>query len=95
MADKCHSTHLAKPNNAPHRCRTRSWATITARILSSPPAGDTGQRWTIFNDTGEMLGNPSLPERFVISEVGDDYVLGVWEDELEIEHVRMYELIKP
>ena len=57
--------------------------------------GDSVQRWTVFNDAGEMLGTLSLPERFAISEVGDDYVLGVWEDELEIEHVRMYELIKP
>jgi len=57
--------------------------------------GDPVQRWTVFNDAGEMLGTLSLPERFAISEVGDDYVLGVWEDELEIEHVRMYELLKP
>jgi len=56
---------------------------------------DAVPRWRVFNAAGEMLGTMSLPERFELADVGDDYVLGTWEDELEIEHVRMYELIKP
>ncbi len=28
-------------------------------------------------------------------QVGSDFVLGVWRDELDVEHVRLYELAKP
>jgi hypothetical protein len=57
--------------------------------------GDTVPRWTVFTSEGEALGTMSLPDGFDIQDVGDDYVLGTWEDELEVEHVQMYELVKP
>jgi hypothetical protein len=57
--------------------------------------GDTKRRWTVFDPEGVMLGTLTVPDRFVVHDVGDDYVLGEWTDELEIEHVQMYELIKP
>ena len=56
--------------------------------------GDTVPRWTVFSAEGELLGTMSMPEHFVIRDIGDDYLLGTWTDDLEIEHVRMYELIK-
>jgi hypothetical protein len=56
---------------------------------------DSVPRWTVFSDEGEMLGTMSMPDSFELEDVGDDYVLGTWQDELEIEHVQMYELIKP
>lgn len=57
--------------------------------------GDTLPRWTVFNRDGELLGTLSLPDGFVIYDVGDDYVLGKWSDEMDIEHVQLYGLIKP
>jgi hypothetical protein len=27
--------------------------------------------------------------------IGPDFVLGVWRDDLDVEHARLYELIKP
>ena len=56
---------------------------------------DTVPRWTVFTGEGEMLGTISLPDGFGIQDVGDDYVLGTWEDEMEVEHVIMYGLAKP
>lgn len=56
---------------------------------------DTVRRWTVFNTGGVMLGTLPTPDRFVIHDVGRDFVLGKWTDELDIEHVQMYELIKP
>jgi hypothetical protein len=35
------------------------------------------------------------PARFRITDFGDDYVLGVWRGELDVERVRMCALIKP
>ncbi len=56
---------------------------------------ETLRRWTVFDARGVMLGSLAVPDRFEILDVGDDYVLGRWTDDLEIEHVQMYELIKP
>lgn len=55
---------------------------------------DTMPRWTVFSSEGEMLGTISLPDGFDLQDAGNDYVLGTWEDELEIEHVLMYGLVK-
>jgi len=57
--------------------------------------GDTIPRWTVFSAEGTLIGTITLPDGFEVQDAGDDYVLGTWEDELEIEHVRMYELVKP
>jgi len=35
------------------------------------------------------------PARFTPRYVDDDMVLGVWRDEVDVEYVRGYELIKP
>lgn len=52
-------------------------------------------RWTVFGRDGEMLGVVETPARFTIYQIGPDFVLGRWTDELDIEHVRSYSLIKP
>jgi hypothetical protein len=57
--------------------------------------GDRVPRWTVFSAEGEFLGTLAVPERFAVHDIGDDYVLGRWADDMDIEHVRMYELVKP
>ena len=58
----------------------------------------------VFAPDGTWLGSVSVPaglERGFIPdrapglEIGDDYVLGVWRDAQDIEHVRLYSLDKP
>jgi hypothetical protein len=56
--------------------------------------GDEQPRWTVFDSSGRMLSVIETPDRFTIHQVGRDFVLGSWTDELDIEHVRLYELIK-
>jgi hypothetical protein len=57
--------------------------------------GDDQPRWTVFDPTGRMLGRVETPRRFTVYQIGRDYVLGRWRDEIDVEHVRLYELIKP
>ena len=59
------------------------------------PADRHPPRWTIFDPTGQMLGTIETPDRFTIFEIGEDYVLGRWIDNFDIEYVRLYGLIKP
>jgi len=48
----------------------------------------------VFDPGGRWLGEMTLPEGFRVFEIGKDYALGVYRDELGIEHVRMYGLVK-
>ncbi len=56
----------------------------------NPSAG-----WDVFDSTGVWLGTVTMPPRFAVRTIGDDYLLGVWKDENDVEYVRMYRLTKP
>ena len=56
---------------------------------------DDPGKWTVFDPQGRMLGTVATPARFRVLEIGDDYVLGAWKDELDVDHVRLYPLEKP
>lgn len=50
--------------------------------------------WEIFNPDGRWLGNVRTPSRFRIHEIGSDYLLGTWRNDLDVEYLRMYGLDK-
>lgn len=52
-------------------------------------------RWSVFNAEGVWLGVVTTPEGFRPLDIGSDYVLGLWRDADDVEHVRLYTLIKP
>ncbi len=55
--------------------------------------GGTGtNEWSVFDRDGRWLGTVVTPTGFRVHEVGADYVLGVWTDELDVQYVRVYEL---
>lgn len=56
--------------------------------------GDDQPRWTVFDPDGRALGEVRTPERFGIFQVGADFVLGRWTDDLDVQHVLMFQLIK-
>ncbi len=51
--------------------------------------------WTVFDASGAWLGTVEMPDRFRALEIGSSWVLGTWRDDLDVEHVRLYELHKP
>ena len=51
--------------------------------------------WVVFRDDGRYLGEVETPIGAEVTHIGDDFVLVIWENDLGIEQVRMYELIKP
>ena len=61
--------------------------------VAEPYSGPT--TWDVFSAEGEWLTPVALPAGFHPLEVGASYVLGVHHDELGVERVRVYELIKP
>ncbi len=64
-------------------------------VLEIDPFGDSPPRWSIFNPEGFLFGTLVFPRSFRPTDIGDDYVLGVWRDELDVEYVQLYTLIKP
>jgi hypothetical protein len=51
-------------------------------------------RWEVFAATGEWLGSLTTPPRFLVHEVGPDYVLGVRLDEFDVEHPQVLRVIR-
>jgi hypothetical protein len=51
-------------------------------------------RWIVFDADGRWLGSVETPAGFTLNEVGTDYVLGIWSDSLDVQHVRMYRIEK-
>jgi hypothetical protein len=58
------------------------------------PSPTRPRRWTIFSRDGVWLGEVEMPARFVVMDIGEDYVAGVMRDELDIEFVHVYALRK-
>lgn len=59
-----------------------------------PVPGDTVAHWSVFDPEGTWLGKVALPSDLEVYEIGPDYLLGRTLDELEVERIRVYELIK-
>ncbi len=57
--------------------------------------GEPERTWSVFDRDGAWLGDVAFPDRFRPLEIGDDYVLGRFGDELDVEHIQLWELIKP
>ena len=49
-------------------------------------------RWLVFGPTGEGLGSVDMPADLEVLQIGRDFVLGVWRDELEVKYVRRHAL---
>lgn len=50
--------------------------------------------YQVFDSTGQWLGPITLPPRFTASQIGEGFVLGTWTDEDDVNHVRLYRLIR-
>ena len=50
--------------------------------------------WAVFDVGGRFLGNVDTPAGGEVTHIGSDFVLGVWEGEMDVQQVRMYRLIK-
>lgn len=55
---------------------------------------EADRSWRVFSPEGGLLGTVTLPGRLEPLQIGEDFLLGRWTDELEIESVRIYPLIK-
>jgi hypothetical protein len=64
-------------------------------VADHPGAKTIPTRWAVFTPEGRLLGMVTTPEGLQVREIGSDHVLGQKADDSEIEHVVLYQLIKP
>lgn len=58
-------------------------------------AGDGDQdRWLAFDADGRLIAEVEVPADLRLLDIGDQYVVAVWTDELDVEYVRLYRLLK-
>jgi hypothetical protein len=55
---------------------------------------DAANTWSIFDPLGRWLGSITLPNGAELIEIGIDYLLTKEEDELDVEYIRVYALLK-
>ena len=51
-----------------------------------------GVLWTVFDPAGRVLGFVETPDGLKIHEIGEDYILGVTQDEFDVQYVQMWSL---
>jgi hypothetical protein len=56
--------------------------------------GDLRQKWGVFDRDGRLQAWIRMPERFRPTSIGSDWVVGIWQDEDDVEHVRVYGLTR-
>lgn len=58
------------------------------------PPWELDRRWIVFDRRGRWLGSVEIPSGLRIIQIGPDFVLGVYRDDLDIERVRLHMLRK-
>ncbi len=61
-------------------------------VLDYPGAADQTRAWSVFDPDGRWLGDVQLPRELRVTDVGTDYLLGVWRDADGTQTVRAYAL---
>jgi hypothetical protein len=61
-------------------------------VLDYTRPGVDERRWTVFSADGRALGSVETPPGVRVLEIGPDYLLGVWQDDLDVQYVRLYRL---
>jgi hypothetical protein len=57
--------------------------------------GDTDHAWSVFDPDGRWLGEVHVPAQLRVTDIGADYVLGVWRDGRGVQTIRWFDLVKP
>ena len=65
---------------------------IWLRLHRGDSEQDQPQEWLVLDADGTWLGTMGIPDRFTVSDITMDAVLGVWEGELDVEHPQVLRL---
>lgn len=63
-------------------------------IEEYPVPGMDIREWLVYSREGVKIARIRLPQGFRLLEAGRDYVLGIWRDDVDVDYVQMYALLK-
>lgn len=66
--------------------------TIWLRPFRGMSESSAPEPWLVFGSNGDWLGSVEIPENFRVMDIGVDEILGVWTDELGVEHPQVRHL---
>jgi hypothetical protein len=66
---------------------------LWVRRYASPLEEET-RRWDVYDPDGRQVARIEVPGNARLTEVGEDYVLGIFPDELDVERVQRFEVIR-
>ncbi len=55
---------------------------------------DAAGRWIVFDPDGHRIAIARTPPRLWPFQIGEDFVLSVWRDALDVEHVELRAIVK-
>lgn len=64
-------------------------------VAEYPGDDDEASLWNVFDPEGRWLGTVATPYGGFVYQIGSDFLLGVWINELDVEQVRVYSIHKP
>ena len=67
---------------------SRGWLWAEAFDLDSAQP----KEWMVFDPEGEAQGVVWTPPGLEVESIGEDFILGVWLDEFDVEYIRLYRL---
>jgi hypothetical protein len=53
---------------------------------------NSARTWHVFGPAGRQVATVVMPQGLRVQQIGASFVLGVWRDEFDVEHIRMYAL---
>lgn len=56
---------------------------------------DTDTPWDVFDAEGRLLGTVTIPAGLGVTQIGTDFIVGTWSDEMDVPHVRVHRIEKP
>ena len=80
------------PETSPAFCQLAVDDAENLWVRSYPVHPDSNPDWHVFTAEGRLLAGVRLPERVDVRIISNGRIIGLYKDELAIEHVRVYEL---
>ena len=82
------------PEAKPAYARILAGSEGTIWVQQSGKWPDHAEKWWVFDASGRWLGVVEMPAKLRILAVDDEFVIGVFRDEFDIENIRLHRLVK-
>ena len=50
--------------------------------------------WSVFNPSGAFVSDVTLPPDLAVTQIGSEWILGIWTDSDDVQHLRVHRILK-